>query len=233
MSEVQAPEARCFLGFQLAMENIHAECYGLLVSCLDASQREELQLAAGRLPEVQQRAAFAERWLGSQQSFGQRLVVLAARESVFGCAASCAVSWLQRRAQMPGLAAASQRISRDKSLHSEFACLVCSQLASKPQPSTVQAIVREAVQIEKESARGLPVSLVGMSLDWLPQYVEFQGDALLVALGCDKLWGTANPLAWLQTQQGGSWQGWPSEYRLYTRVQRIPNSWRFTLDADF
>ena len=31
MKEVQVPEARCFYGFQIAMENIHSEMYSLLI----------------------------------------------------------------------------------------------------------------------------------------------------------------------------------------------------------
>ena len=35
MSEVQLPEARCFYGFQIMMENIHSETYALLIdTCL-------------------------------------------------------------------------------------------------------------------------------------------------------------------------------------------------------
>lgn len=30
-SEIQLPEARCFYGFQIAMENIHSETYSLLI----------------------------------------------------------------------------------------------------------------------------------------------------------------------------------------------------------
>lgn len=30
-AEVQLPEARCFYGFQIAMENIHSETYSLLI----------------------------------------------------------------------------------------------------------------------------------------------------------------------------------------------------------
>ena len=31
MKEVQVPEARCFYGFQIAMENNHSEMYSLLI----------------------------------------------------------------------------------------------------------------------------------------------------------------------------------------------------------
>lgn len=30
-TEIQLPEARCFYGFQIAMENIHSETYSLLI----------------------------------------------------------------------------------------------------------------------------------------------------------------------------------------------------------
>ena len=33
-NEVQIPEARCFYGFQIAMENIHSETYSLLIDCV-------------------------------------------------------------------------------------------------------------------------------------------------------------------------------------------------------
>ena len=31
MTEVQIPEARCFYGFQMMMENIHSETYSILI----------------------------------------------------------------------------------------------------------------------------------------------------------------------------------------------------------
>ncbi len=31
LKDVQIPEARCFYGFQLSMENIHSETYSLLI----------------------------------------------------------------------------------------------------------------------------------------------------------------------------------------------------------
>ena len=31
MNEIQIPEARCFYGFQIAIENIHSEVYSLLI----------------------------------------------------------------------------------------------------------------------------------------------------------------------------------------------------------
>ena len=34
LAETKAPEARCFYGFQIAMENVHAEMYSRLIETL-------------------------------------------------------------------------------------------------------------------------------------------------------------------------------------------------------
>lgn len=39
-SEIQIPEARCFYGFQIAIENIHSEMYSLLIDTYIKDPRE-------------------------------------------------------------------------------------------------------------------------------------------------------------------------------------------------
>ena len=41
MKEVQVPEARCFYGFQIAIENIHSEMYSLLIDTYVKDPREK------------------------------------------------------------------------------------------------------------------------------------------------------------------------------------------------
>lgn len=54
MSEIQVPEARCFYGFQLAIENIHSETYSLLIDTYikDAALRSTLFNAMSSIPCV-------------------------------------------------------------------------------------------------------------------------------------------------------------------------------------
>ena len=44
MNEIQIPEAKCFYGFQIAMENIHSETYSLLIDTYikDAVEKDRL-----------------------------------------------------------------------------------------------------------------------------------------------------------------------------------------------
>ena len=42
-SEVQYPEARCFYGFQIAIENIHSEVYSLLIDTYIRDQTKKAE----------------------------------------------------------------------------------------------------------------------------------------------------------------------------------------------
>jgi ribonucleotide reductase beta subunit family protein with ferritin-like domain len=54
MNEIQIPEARCFYGFQMMMENIHSETYSLLIDTLvlDKIEKEFLFNAIHTVPSV-------------------------------------------------------------------------------------------------------------------------------------------------------------------------------------
>jgi ribonucleoside-diphosphate reductase subunit M2 len=67
MSEVQIPEARCFYGFQIAIENIHSETYSLLIDTYikDPSERERMFHAIETIPCVKNKAEWALRWINN------------------------------------------------------------------------------------------------------------------------------------------------------------------------
>jgi ribonucleoside-diphosphate reductase subunit M2 len=57
-SEVQAVEARCFYGFQIAIENIHSEVYSLLIDTYVRDKTEKMRLlnAIETVPCVKEKA---------------------------------------------------------------------------------------------------------------------------------------------------------------------------------
>ena len=103
--EVTVPEARCFYGFQMAMESIHQETYCLLIDTYisDAKERDFLFSAHHTVPSVRRKASWAQRYIGSPSSFAERLVAFAAVEGIFFSGAFCAIFWLKKRGLMPGL----------------------------------------------------------------------------------------------------------------------------------
>ena len=54
LAEVQVPEARCFYGFQMMMENIHSETYSLLIDTYinDGVEKDFLFRAIETVPSV-------------------------------------------------------------------------------------------------------------------------------------------------------------------------------------
>lgn len=200
-NEVQIPEARCFYGFQIAIENIHSEVYSLLIDTYikDNLEKERLFNAMETIPAVMKKAHWALKWTKKGHAdFAERLVAFAAVEGIFFSGSFCAIFWLKKRGLMPGLCFSNELISRDEGLHCDFACLLYSMLVHKLPVERVHEIIRTAVDAEKEFVTdALPVSLIGMNAEAMGQYIEFVADRLLVALGVPKIWSTANPFDWM------------------------------------
>ena len=200
MSEVQLPEARCFYGFQIMMENIHSETYALLIDTYikDAQEKHKLFHAIDTVPAVKKKAEWALRWI-ENGNFAERLVAFAAVEGIFFSGSFCSIFWLKKRGLMPGLTFSNELISRDEGLHCEFACLLYSMLNNKLSEEAVKAIICDAVTIEKEFiTEALPVDLIGMNARLMQQYIEFVADRWISELGYSKVYNTANPFDFME-----------------------------------
>jgi len=200
MSEVQLPEARCFYGFQIMMENIHSETYALLIDTYikDPAEKDRLFHAIDTVPCVGKKAQWALRWINNG-SFAERLVAFAAVEGIFFSGSFCSIFWLKKRGLMPGLTFSNELISRDEGMHCEFACLLYKMLENKLSKEAVTAIITDAVEIEKEFILdALPVNLIGMNAKLMSQYIEFVADRWLGELGYDKVYGASNPFDFME-----------------------------------
>merc|ERR1711939_743743 len=186
-NEVQVPEARCFYGFQIMIENIHAEVYSLLIDTYirETAERTRLFNAIETMPAIARKAEWAMTWISDKDSsFGERLVAFAAVEGIFFSGSFASIFWLKKRGLMPGLTFSNELISRDEGLHTDFACLLFSHLKRRPAKQAVQDVITEAVEIEQEFlTEALPCALLGMNSGLMKQYIEFVADRLLVALG--------------------------------------------------
>lgn len=202
MKEVQWPEARCFYGFQIAMENVHSEVYSLLIDTYikDTAEKAKLLNAIETVPCVKKKAEWAIHWMESAEAdFASRLMAFAAVEGIFFSGAFCSIFWMKERGLMPGLTTSNEFISRDEGLHTEFACLLYSYLNNKLSKTKAHKMIREAVKCEKEFiCDALPCNLIGMNAKMMSQYLEYVADRLLVQLGYPKIWNTANPFPFME-----------------------------------
>src|SRR5690349_4326476 len=200
MSEVQVPEARCFYGFQIMMENIHSETYALLIDTYvkDPREKDHLFHAIDTVPAVKKKAEWALRWI-ENGSFAERLVAFAAVEGIFFSGSFCSIFWLKKRGLMPGLTFSNELISRDEGSHCEFACLLYGMLKNKLTEKQVHGIIKDAVEIEKEFITdALPVALIGMNAKLMSQYIEFVADRWVQELGYTKIYNATNPFDFME-----------------------------------
>lgn len=240
MREVQYPEARCFYGFQIMMENIHSETYALLLDTYirDTAEKNRLFRALETLPCVTRKAEWALRWI-EKGSFAERLVAFAAIEGIFFSGSFCAIFWLKKRGLMPGLSFSNELISRDEGMHTDFACLLYEQLVQKLPAERLRELIAEAVAIEQEFVTdALPVRLIGMNAELMKQYIEFVADRLLSALGGGKMYHAQNPFDFMEliSLQGKTnfFEKRVSEYqKAGVMGGNTANDTAFSLDEDF
>ena len=240
-SEVQVLEAKCFYGFQVAMENIHSETYSLLIDTYikDKMEKERLLNAVETIPSVKKKADWAMKWISDKySSFGTRVIAFAAVEGIFFSGSFCSIFWLKKRGLMPGLSFSNELISRDEGLHTEFAVLMYTMLKDKPHEETVKNIIQEAVEIEKEFiTESLPCSLIGMNQDLMKQYIEYVADRLLQMLQIEPVYKTSNPFEWMEliSIQGKTnfFEKRVGEYANKANPNKELETQEFSMDADF
>jgi len=240
VNEVQYAEAKFFYGFQIMMENIHSETYSLLIDTYvkDEAEKAELFNALEVFPAIKKKAEWALKWIESD-SFAERLIAFAAVEGIFFSGAFCSIYWLKKRGLMPGLTFSNELISRDEGVHCDFAVhLHNHHLVNKVSKERIKEIIVDALDIEREFVtESLPVSLIGMNAGLMTQYLEFVADRLLVELGCDRVYGSANPFDFMDmiSLQGKTnfFEKRVAEYQKSGVMNTDSDAQKISFDADF
>ncbi len=201
LSEVQYAESKFFYGFQIMMENVHSETYSLLIDTYikDDKQKDKLFKAIENFPAIKKKADWALNWIESD-SFAERLIAFVAVEGIFFSGSFCSIFWLKKRGLLAGLTFSNELISRDETLHQDYAIhLHENHLVNKVPKSRIREILLSALNVEREFiTESLPASLIGMNDKLMAQYLEFVTDRLLLQLGCNKEFGTKNPFDFME-----------------------------------
>ena len=198
--EVESPVARLFYGVQNAMEGIHSETYSLLIDqyVKDPIEKNKLFQAIDEIPCIRKKALWALKWIDEQSSFTIRLVAFACVEGIFFSGSFCAIYWLKKRGLLPGLTFSNELISRDESLHTEFAIALYHKF-EKLDSLIIKEIIEEAVEQEIEFiTNALPCSLIGMNSKDMIVYIKFVADRLAIQLGIEKIYNVTNPFDFME-----------------------------------
>jgi ribonucleoside-diphosphate reductase beta chain len=220
---VNAPEARLFLSRQIFEEALHVQFY---LTLLDAyvphpEERRAAFAAVETIPSIRRKAEFCRRWMDSiyeievlrtreeRRKFLLNLLTFAgAVEGLFFFAAFAYVWFLRSRGLLHGLAAGTNWVFRDESLHVDFA-FAAAETARREEPELFDAamgaeVVRmfeEAVACETQFARDLlGGGVAGLSEGDMRRYLEYVADRRLVQCGLAPRYGSRNPFPFVELQ---------------------------------
>lgn len=233
-NEVMYPEAKCFYGVQIAMENVHSEMYSLLIDTYikNPVEKQEAFDALIHLEPIRKKADWALKWIESE-SFVERLIAFVAVEGLFFSGSFCSIFWLQNRGLMKGLSKANEFINRDENLHCEFAIhLYNNHISEKLSEQRICDILLDALAIEDEFITdSLSVDLIGMNRILMKQYLQYVCDQLLVKLNCQKRFNVGQPFKFMESIaiQGKEnfFEGRPTDY------QKADLTGTFSTEEDF
>jgi ribonucleoside-diphosphate reductase beta chain len=204
IQDVQIPEVRYFYYFQSMMEAVHAKTYSNLINTFIPSQEERNALfdSLQNHPVIQKKGQWAMKWMQEgSENFSKRLIAFLAVEGIFFAGSFAAIFWLRDRGILANsLGVANEYISRDETLHADFAVTLYKEYCNDLSEETIQSILLEALTLEKEfTYHALPDRLYGMNKDLMDQYLEFVTDTWLTALGCKKTFNVAQPFSFMAT----------------------------------
>lgn len=197
--EVQIPEIKNYYAVQMMIETIHNEAYSQLIDTYVKDEAEKLTLfnAINTIPIIHDKATWCFKYFDrNNASFGERICAFCIVEGLFFSSSFCSIYWLKKRGLMPGLTMLNEFISRDEALHTRAAAEIHNLLQphSKATEEKIHDMIRSAVEIEKRFvSESLPVSLIGMNVKLMQQYVEFVADYILQLLNVSKIYNVSCP----------------------------------------
>jgi ribonucleoside-diphosphate reductase beta chain len=220
---VNSPEGRLYLSRQLFEEAVHVQFYLTLLDTYVPDERERFEAFAAveNIPSIKRKAEFCFRWIDSigelqelrtaadRRSFLLNLICFAACiEGLFFYGAFAYVYFLRSRGLLNGLASGTNWVFRDESMHMAFAFDVIDTvrreepwLFDEEMTRQVRDMLAEAVECEAQFAEDLlGLGVAGLSQADMRQYLEHVADRRLAHLGIEPLYGSSNPLAFMDLQ---------------------------------
>lgn len=202
-SEIAIPEAKCFYTFQMAIEAVHSETYSLLIDTYikDEGKKQHLFNAIDTIPTIRKKADWAMKYINDKDSsFAIRLIAFAIVEGVFFSGAFASIYFIKEQGILEALTFSNELISRDESLHTEFAVLLFSFIKNRPAEKAVHEMFSEAVAIETEFiTESIPCSLLGLNSEMMATYIKYVADRLIKQLGYSPIYNINKcPLDFMQ-----------------------------------
>lgn len=220
---INSPEGRLYLSRQLFEEAVHVQFYLTLLDSYvpDPVERQKAFAAVHTIPSIAKKADFSFKWTehamnlnrvetkDQRRQFIRNLISFAAcNEGLFFFAAFAYVYFLRSKGLLHGLAAGTNWVFRDESMHMDFAFTVLDiirqeepDLFDAQLEEDVKKMIAEAIDCETQFAVDvLQKGVVGLSLKDMRTYLEYVADQRLDSLRISPVYHAKNPFSFLELQ---------------------------------
>jgi len=220
---INTPEARLYLSRQLYEEALHVQFYLTLLDTYipHPDERAKAFDAIENIPSIKNKADFCFKWMDSihdidklqtiedRRKFLMNLICFACCvEGMFFFAAFAYVYFLRSKGLLAGLAAGTNWVFRDESMHMAFAFEVIETvrkedptLFNEQMEEMVVQMLEDAIECEMTFAEDLISNgIAGLSLNEMRQYLEFIADQRLANLNIAPRYNAKNPFTFMELQ---------------------------------
>lgn len=220
---INSPEGRLYLSRQLFEEALHVQFYLTLLDTYvpDETERHQAFAAVDNIPSIKQKADFCFKWIDSvfaldrletredRRAFLLNVICFAAViEGLFFYGAFAYVYFLRSRGLLNGLASGTNWVFRDESMHMAFAFDVVDTVREEEPDlfdddlaEQIRQMLIEGVEAETQFAEDLlGQGVAGLSIADMRGYLEHVADRRMQRMGLAPIYGSANPLAFMELQ---------------------------------
>ncbi len=220
---VNSPEARLYLSRQLYEEALHVQFYLTLLDNYipHPDERAKAFSAIENIPSIQKKAQFCFKWMDSinelnelntledRRRFIMNMACFATCiEGLFFFAAFAYVYFLRSKGLLAGLAAGTNWVFRDESMHIAFASEVIRvarteepELFNEQMNEMITQMIEEAIECEMAFAEDiLQMGVAGLSIKDMRQYLEYVADMRLESLSITPRYNVKNPFGFMELQ---------------------------------
>lgn len=220
---INSPEARMYLGQQLAEETRHIDFYLKLVEEYIPNEQERIEAfqAVDNIPSIKKKADWAIKWIDKMAALDRLVTIEDRRVFVLGLIAFAAcieglffmgafsyVYYLRSKGLLPGLAEGTDWVFRDETQHMLFAFEIMDiarreepELWNEAMAQAVRDMLAEAIECEMAFAEdALELGVLGFTAPMMRQFLEFSADQRLVRIGLEKIYHTENPFDFMVLQ---------------------------------
>lgn len=196
LAELEAPELKICLRYQMMMEDIHDESYSLLLNGIitNSERRNTVLDSVVSEPAIKDMYDWMENCRKSTESLAQRMFRVACFEGIFFQGLFYYIQWLGVNGKMGAMGISNEMISRDENIHTEIDAEIFKLCVDKPDLNWIHEKAAEAKRLAVNlTMDAVKEPMVGLSREFMNTWSEYQTDHVLRLVGYPPLYDATLP----------------------------------------